>query len=433
MLIFLLVLHAVYFGLAVNFRSIYLSDSWEFLFQAHNLVHNHTLYANAYTFPLLEEYYSLRTPLYGIFIVLIQLLFSSHLVVLIVQNLLSIWILFSCWSEVQNKQTWHFVLFGLLLLIYPTQQVYSNMIMSDLLFQFCLWMAWIYFRKWTIQQEVKNLILFHVMILLAALTKPVLVYFALALFAVDVVYFGWIKNRWKWVGIVSFVPLVLLIWCLRNQYHTGDFHYSYMQTNNLYNYNAEYLLEYHYGSAKADSITDSWRTECEKYNEFSKRCDCLEEKAVHCISSDLMKYSLLQVRGMIRFFIDPGRYDLINFLPALNTKTSLSFFGELDQKSWKGILNYLSEMRSGLLWFMILAGLVNMVVVFFLIYHFVRKTIWFDLQTLFLYAIIFYIAVITGPLGNARFKMAVFPFILLLVVMCLNRVKKSESITQLFP
>ncbi|MBC7391311.1 MAG: hypothetical protein H7329_19075, partial [Opitutaceae bacterium] len=91
----LITIHAIYFFCALHFEGICNGDSDEYLLTAENLKYHGEVYNWVWKSKLDPFFYTLRPPLYGVFIFLLKLLWDNDYFVLFVQNLLSIgnWLL----------------------------------------------------------------------------------------------------------------------------------------------------------------------------------------------------------------------------------------------------------------------------------------------------------------------------------------------------
>ncbi|MDQ3140970.1 MAG: hypothetical protein M3Q56_01860 [Bacteroidota bacterium] len=421
-IVVLILIHAIFFLLAIHFNSIYLSDSFEYLFQAENLHLHHSYYANEYALPLQEEYQTVRTPIYGLFIYLTQWISTSHFWTLFIQNILSISTLTSLLYILKKNNTaldWKILLS---LILFPSQMIYSNMIMSEIVFQLILFWSFLFLWKYSMSKNLNQLLVYNLLLAAAVYTKPVMMYFWVINMFLMLYFF--LQNRKISILLFAFIlPLSILLLCWRNFIVTDYFHFSYIKTNNLYNYNTEILLEYQYGASKADSITDQW-VSASKHLNFKERCEYLEEKSIAIIRSNWVYYLLLQVRGMFRFFIDPGRYDIVSFIPSLNSSSEISFFGLLDQKGFKGITQYFNAVSIPFLAFLLLSSIWNVYTLFLFVKNLFNTKINFLLRS-FATIYIFYICFMSGPLGCSRFKLAIFPIFILIIFFSTQHLKNS--------
>ena len=90
--------------LSIIFGGIYTLDSPEYLYTAANLIQNGISYAGNFTTDSTNpDLFSLRPPGYGIFIMVCSLISENHYCILIIQNMLSIVILYWIYEFIQEK------------------------------------------------------------------------------------------------------------------------------------------------------------------------------------------------------------------------------------------------------------------------------------------------------------------------------------------
>src|SRR4051812_11698865 len=104
----LFLLHASYFFYAIFYADIYTLDSDEYIQTAINIKNHFESYNHRWSENKILEFYSLRPPLYGMFILAARTVIDSDYFVIFVQNLISIFIwiyiiiLLKDWKE-KNK------------------------------------------------------------------------------------------------------------------------------------------------------------------------------------------------------------------------------------------------------------------------------------------------------------------------------------------
>ena len=60
-----LALQVLFFSLALNYKSIYITDSEEYFYQAENIKNHGSLYSWEWKKPFILQMWKLRTPVYG--------------------------------------------------------------------------------------------------------------------------------------------------------------------------------------------------------------------------------------------------------------------------------------------------------------------------------------------------------------------------------
>jgi hypothetical protein len=122
---------------------------------------------------------------------------------------------------------------------------------------------------------------------------------------------------------------------------------------------------------------------------------------------------------MIRFFIDPGRFDLSNFF-GLENDGNVGFLNYLNRGGIRDALNYILEQNIWLIIGLIIIGFVNTIKVIGLFLFLICRSI--DIKyRLLIFSLIGYIAFATGPLGASRFSMPFIPIIIFTTLMAINK------------
>jgi len=425
-LAFITVLHAVFFVMAAGYENIILPDSEDYIWQAENIKTEGSFYAADFSKPIKTDYFSKRPPLYALLVLVITTITGSLFGILFIQNILSIltaWLIYRLLKtdfKIPHAAGWSAGLW----LIFPNQLLYANMVMSETLLQFLLVSAFYFFVRYTRNQQPGWIYLNVLCLSLALLTKPVMLYFWI-LNAVVLVLLG-IKYRQYFLPLpVLILPLIIVLWSEKNYETTGYRHYASISHVNLKDYNTKYFLFEKYGSKYGDSVINIIDTKLATLPDYKDRCEYIKDTCARIILSDIPRYTKFHIKGMVTFMIDPGRYDYVNFFAV-------------PQGDRLGLLHYVSKgdiaelkqfLKTQPLWLvivmavqMLLSGLV-MVLCFVSLFD---KTVPFW-PKLYLYLIIGYIWFITGPIGSARFKVPVYPLLIIAALVGLNYLLKWSA------
>ena len=404
--------------------NIYLSDSFEYVVQASNILNHQSSYCNLWQQELLPEYWSLRTPLYACFLSFWYIWSCpDHLIVLyqlLVQAVAFLWL----YRISDNRSKKFFAFFVITLVLSPVMFISAGQIMSDWMFAWSLFIAIYFIFMFEKNHGIIYLLLYNFMLCVAVLIKPVLLYFFVINFIIHLYIYYNNKNKLV-LALSILMPLVILFWSMRNEKLTGVFHYTYMTTNNLYNYNARLTLEHKFNVEYADSAVIEWRKESLNMN-FHDKCLYLNKKASSTILEYWHNYIMLQVRGMAKFWLDPGRYDIVNFLPQLDRGASLSFFYQWDKFKWTGMKQYIVGVGPWFILSLFCLLIFNIIFIVAVICS-CKKMQKSDLAAIVSVVIIMYIWIMTGPIGNARFKLAVLPISLWLIGKYLWTTNRSQT------
>ncbi|GAA4966508.1 hypothetical protein GCM10023315_14750 [Algibacter aquimarinus] len=387
-----------------------MKDSYEYYNLAENIKNNFSFYCGDLDLTIYAENYSKRPPLYAIFILISSFLLHSKVSVLIIQNAISILSIILClnifknyYTQINNK------ILTIFLVTSISQFIYSNYLMSEILFQFLIVILCYLFHKIVTEKKIFYLIFFQLIIVLLFLTKPV---FYLFIFP-NIFLCFWFSKHIKKAYFFSLIPImVVLLYMNWNYNRTGSFEYSSIQNINLKSYNLYYFNVSKYGvdyAQKTDSIITK---EAQNQKTYKEKQNKIKTLSLQYLQKDWLSYSIAHAKGSFRMLIDPGRFDVYNFFEFKN-KSQVGFLKHLNSDGVSGAYNYFIKQP---LIILILIPIVLLLNVFKLIgfvlfwlknYNKTSPTCWFML------ALIVYIFLLTGIIGASRFMIPVLPLYLL--------------------
>ncbi len=407
-ILFIVVLmHAGFLLIQLLRQNYLLDDSREYLLAADNLLNNGMLYCGSMEKAIDPALFTKRLPGYPALLVITHLLTTSLVPVIVLQLLLSLGSILIMMKLFSPQKEGNPVLL-LMLLLFPAQFIYSNMIMTEILFQFVLMLATYQLFRYIQTERINLLWLYHILLIIAILIKPVMYLFILPNVILFIVLYY--KSRQRLVLISCFVPVIFVIILGGiNQQRTGYYHISSIQQINLVDYNLYYFLMKRDGEEAARAAKDQIHTLCDAQKNFRKRSECLTASATAVIREDLKGYSVFHLKGMVRFFIDPGRFDLYNFF-GIEKERGKGFLYHLNEGGLKGAWKYFMTQPVLVIIALALIALVNLLRLFgFMAFLFNRS---FKPEfRLFLLLLVAFLAFATGPLGASRFML---PVVLLL-------------------
>jgi len=389
--------------------------------EAKNISNSGVFYSGNLDQPINYDLYTKRSPTYPLFIATLKLVSNSDILIIFAQSIISIlsillvrkaFLLFG-----YNKK--YDSLFLILLIFSPAQMVYANLIMAETIFQFTLALGFYllvqYFRK----DSIEYLLYFNICIVLSAFVKPVMHLFIYPNFLL-MLYLSFRSKSVKPI-LIGIVPIILIqIYSFWNFKRTNYHQFSSIQTINLVQYNTYYYNVQQKGLDQANLFLDDQLRKADSIKSYPERQRFLENASKRIIIENLIGYSWFHFKGMIRFFLDPGRFDLSNFI-GIEKKGNVGFFERLNTVGLRGVINYLFEQNVFLIFALFLIGLANLLkTVGLILFLFSRQIdIRFRLTILF---IVGYIAFATGPLGASRFMMPLIPFLILATLTVIGHV-----------
>ena len=433
-LLILGLMHFLWFCLALILDPGYMADSLNYVWQALNLAERGELYAWNFDDPIDVRMYSQRPPVYSLFIVAFRWLSQSFVPLFLLQNLLSIFNLWGAWKIIDwfkspsgekmsfssDKKTFasrmtfspsmkRTTLFWVpVLLFFPAQFIYANLVMSEILFQSCLIWAFFFLIRFEKRGQSGDLLVYNLLLVAGMLTKPVL-YLFWAPNLLICLYFA-LKKRQLKVSALGLIPLLaVLTWSGFNYQRTGYFHYSSISGINLLHYNTYYTLVDVYGVERADSMLAEIEAEVAVAPDFASQEAVLRSRSTALLAQHPVAYAGLHLKGMVNFFLDPGRFDLYHFFGWERADfQGLLYFWSRD--GYRGVVRFFRIQPVFPLILMSLIFLWNLITTFTLLFFFFRSDLpwWFRIS---LVIAVGYICFATGPLGASRFKVPVYPFL----------------------
>ncbi|MES2561057.1 MAG: hypothetical protein V4590_15040 [Bacteroidota bacterium] len=420
-LFWLILVHALYVGVALHIQGFYLIDSYGYAMQADNMIANGSWYAEDWNAPLLVDYFSIRPPLYAALIVLFRLFSASVIPLLFLQNIISI---SSCWMVYRfgvrqgfdSKITRR--LFIAAVVLYPAQMIHANFVMTEIVFQFWLVCILITLYNFTQGPTRKGSLSIAVLLALCLLTKPVSLFLPLIVWTFMLWFSIKQKTSWRLLAPQLLVVLTFQGICLQNQHATGYYHYSSIKSINQLKYNARYALIAANGEEYADSTVAAIMKQANAATDYGERLRIMNDEANNIIFNNPIAFAKVYAKGVVAFCIDPGRFDVFHFF-AIEEKGTLGLMHEMQTKGMSALGEYMQKAPVGVLLLLLLSLLWNITVVCLFGYGIVRM----HNQTLrnMVFVLVAYIALATGPVGVSRYRVPVFPF-LLIGVLCASHI-----------
>ncbi len=126
-LISIILIQLFFFLVQVKNHSLYLNDSKEYLTEAYNISHHGTFYCGLAGQEKDPALFTKRPPLYPLLIALAHLLSSNDMIIILLQNILSVFSILLMkktaaeWGYLKNKDAWVLAV----LIFSPAQFIYS--------------------------------------------------------------------------------------------------------------------------------------------------------------------------------------------------------------------------------------------------------------------------------------------------------------------
>jgi hypothetical protein len=347
-----------------------------------------------------------RPILYSLFLLITGSVKFSPLMALFIQNILSVLSIKKI-EQVVIKHGFNinYNIATLGILLFPSLWIYANWIMSETLFMFLV-------TYWISAYINKKYLLSSVFLTLAFITKPAIMF--LMLVWVALYMYRFFKKPKKSLLFSALLPVIF--WVLQiaaNYTYTGTPITSSMPGINLVQYNAKFTLSKTFGMDSAQKWVnkiDSIGYTKEKEEGFPVSYHYKKNEAQKVIKDHLSSYIMLHLKGSLRWTIDPGRFDLLNFFNIYHEGGNEGWTKTYYSLGINGLYKRALTENRALLFAIILITTWN---IFRLILFALNAKVVFSKRTLFFVflVVLLYFAAISGPVASARFLLPVFPII----------------------
>ncbi|GAA4312775.1 hypothetical protein GCM10023183_31980 [Nibribacter koreensis] len=293
--------------------------------------------------------------------------------------------------------------------LYPAQVIYANIVMSEMLVQALLlgyFVALLHFNR---KGQPHYFLVAGFFLMVAMLTKPLFYPFTFLFLAWGV--FLSFKQKRALLLLYAVLPLAVAVGYQKyNEHRTGYFHFSSIQEINLRQYNAFGVWEKEHGYAYADSALTALETNADQQPSFAERQKFIRKASVEVLLNSPVTYAQNHLLGMVHFFLDPGRYDLVHYF-GVDIKKGPGLSSYLQTEGYGGLFKYFKDYNFFFLLALVLLVLANLLKVASLVLFALNKRVAVYEKVLLL-GVILLVAGLTGPVGASRYTVPVFPLML---------------------
>ncbi len=410
--IFLIVgLHFLYFIFALTIAETHTLDSDEYIKTGENILLHFTSYNGQYSSSFKPELYHLRPPFYGLFLSITSLFGSFYKLSLLIQNILSIYLWLKIGQFVKrstdSKVIYPCIFFSLIL--FPVQLIMVNQFMADFLLEFVFFFAFLNFVKFTENSDLKYWIILNVLLGVAVLIKPILLYFWVPIFGFSIQFYFKDKNVKIWLG-AALLPLVILCWSWRNYYHTGQFEFTSIQHQLALEANIQHMDIAKYGYEVGHLNYKKIDKEVAALPNYADRIKTIHRIEKERISDNPFMFIKLYANGFINGLLNPGRLEF-NLFFKLTPKKEVGLFTNISSRGFQGLIAYLHSINIMLILFLIV-GFIFQLLLFISQIFLLSKVKVLNIESKFFIGVtILYALSASGVFGFARFKLLYFPFL----------------------
>lgn len=400
-----------------------LEDSREYLKVAENLSERGILYAGDWAEPQRIDNYTKRPIVYPALLVLTGADTAHNFLLSLVQIMLSIgsiWLISRIVIRLRIKPPWF--LWGILYVLTPAQWIYPSLVMTEILFQALL--LGVGGSLWQVMR--KGSLIFWVLgsfcIVLAIFTKPVWYLFSIVWLGIGC----WksIQHKKLSIIVIAILPLLSVVGYMNwNKARTGHFHFSSIQNLSLLQYTTTNLLVDIHGPEKGIHLADSILYVSLGQKDYHAEQASLQASCFTVIGENPGAYGLMHAKGVVNFFLDPGRFDLWSFFQLPPPETG--FLQIFSEKGYQGIISGLMKLPLGWLFFLLLVLMANLLKTAGLsLFLWKRRREAIGLMVFILFG---YLAGLTGTSGASRFALPLFPWMLLCITSLTQRKDSSKN------
>jgi hypothetical protein len=420
----LLATHALAFAYALRTGHYCFPDSGRYVEVAHNLRQHGELYARPWpaappSGQAVQEF-TIRPPGYPMLILALGGAAGWPVVILLFQNVLSVVVLATVlrgWA--QSRSHWDWAIALVLTLSFPAQLIYANTLMSEVPLQAVVLLGvGLGVRGWQSGRR-RYWAGAAGAIVVALLLKPVFFPFTVV-FWVIAAWQAW-QHRRIALGLLGAVPLLVAgLYMGWNGHRTGYAHFSSITDINLLHYNAAGVVRQTEGPAAEEAWVAAVLRRANAQPTFAARQHVIQAEAMAVLRQHPLLYAVQHALGMATLLLDPGRFDLSSFL---GQGASAGLLSQLRSGGLQGVGLVLSQQPLGLLLALVGVAVANLLRLWLALRGLVRwrgvglvSGGWLRLHTpagrWAAVLLLAYVALLTGPLGAARFLVPVWPLLL---------------------
>jgi hypothetical protein len=413
-----LLLHVLFFLFALQYGHPFSKDSAEYLWQSFNISHNSSFYCGDLNSPIVEAWFNQRPPGYGLFLSILGInhFNFNYQLLLSIQLMLSLLNGYIVYQFVKLLTGPDFSLWLLLipLLGFPSQFVYSGMVMSEVLFQTLLLLS-VYFIAILLKRGEMQFLWWSQWSLTAALlVKPIAWMFPFVALISFLIY--WFNEKVKLLAIVTFaIPFAAIFWMFNFSYtKTGIHEFSSIQRKLMINYNSFAILSDIEGKDYAVKTISTLQDSVANFK-YVDKCKAIDDFNKKVLKEHFVTAAKLEGVGILKFFISHSRWDVSFFLQGKEPDSFVSSNSSFDPTvQWKWISYF------------VFSVFINLLVFAAFVKFLVSKDLPVKLRGC-IGSIVIYMAIATGPSAASRFRLPVFPVLTVTFVVVTHRFAQKRS------
>jgi hypothetical protein len=388
-----------------------MADSKEYLYQAYNIKNHFSNYCADLAIQINPALYTKRPPLYGLMILMLKTIYNSNYFILFAQNLFSIMNVIGL-LRILKEYNFDFdvrkSLFAFVVL-FPSQYIYNNMIMSETLLQTLIFWGMYNMFYYLKNKKITNILYYNILLSLAVLTKPILVYFWVPSL-LFMVYLYFKDRRFSIIVCGLIQPLTILLFTLYSYGTTGRFIYSSQKPVSYLDYSATFLLVSVQGEDAGWKKYEEIHSYLDTISNYSFMTKEAERIATEIIMDNKLAYAKFHLKGMLNYFFDPGRYDL-NYLLLIKEKNHTGLMFAFARGGYGEVFDFIRRQPFYIVLYLVFMLIMNSITFFSLFLFLFSKKVYFEIK-IFLAFMVLYMSFVSGIIGTMRYKIHIYFLIL---------------------
>ena len=397
----LIMIHLAFFGVAVQNKNFTTKDSWEYLWQSQNLKSSGSWYAGDLTQEINPALYNKRPPAYGAFLSLLNVnaALNNVYLLLIIQLGLSLLTVFMVVQFVKLflGEEWNRLWLLIPLVFFPSQFVYCNMVMSEILLQIFVLLAIYFIARLIRYSQMKDLWWSQWSVAIAMAIKPVMWLFPFVAVGSFLIHF--FNKKVKLIALITFIIPFSAIAFFFNYSHakTGIWEFSSIQRKLMINYNSFAVLKDAFNEEEATKTISELQSSVANLP-YLEKCKQIDDFNREVLFNHPMSAIKMELIGIFNFFAGHPRWDLESF-----------YLGEVNVMK-----PYQSDSRLALFSYyayLITCSIMGLIVLIAFVKFIFSSHISYSLRGC-IASIVIYFAIVTGPSASTRFRLPVFPVLM---------------------
>lgn len=410
-LFFLTLMHAIFFTMALLYKRIYTGDSFEYVYMAINIKEQGWLYCGNPALPLVTEYLTLRQPVYPLFLMLVYLFTVNNWVVILIQNLVSIFnILYlrRTMRTIGYKRKYDYFFLALVIL-YPAQFIHCNTIAPDILLQTSVLVYFHHFVLLIKRRSWEHALCMSFALCAGLFIKPVLYPFTIVHCFMLLALATYFRIGLFRLSFAAVLPLVVIMAYMSwNGQRTGKAHFSSNQSFNAIYYYYFYFVKTK-GIDEAKVFLAKERSKIESMPDFEDRYNYANKRGIELLKANFVPYMGFHLLNSGRLLIDPGKGELDMFvgkqtLGQLYKNPKEGFWSSYRKGGYSGVKNYIADNPTFAMSLVVLVfNFLRLIGLVLFLFNRKQKI----LIRVFVAGIVAYFAITTGPIANTRYFLPV--------------------------